>query len=412
MTAGGAVSLVVVSENRPEALARLLTSLRFQTCASFEVIVVADALSRAGIAGHEVIEHIKLVDQPEPNIARARNLGLAAAAGEVIAFCDDDAVPEPPWLERLTGPLLAGAAEAATGFVLGRDGISLQWGAERIDRLGRSEPLALDGADRILLPPQGGAIKTIGTNCAFQADILRKAGGFDEAYRFYLEDGDMALRLAAQRARTAVMPGAVVHHGFLASSRRSARRAPRDLTEIGASLAHFLVTHAPDTDPLPRLEEFATLERRRALGHMIAGTIEPRDVGRLLRGLRAGFAEGLARRQHLTAQWPAPPAFRPFPAAGPGLRQKVLAGGRAALARLRAEAEELARQGVLVSVFAFGPGWRRHRVVFDAGGFWLQTGGLRGRNTRGTPALKPATLAARLDAEVRRVAPLRGLAVD
>ncbi|MCB2152739.1 MAG: glycosyltransferase, partial [Rhodobacteraceae bacterium] len=59
----------------------------------------------------------------------ARNLGLAAAAGEIVAFIDDDAVPEPRWLARLTAPFADPGIAAAGGFVVGRNGISFQWRA-------------------------------------------------------------------------------------------------------------------------------------------------------------------------------------------------------------------------------------------------------------------------------------------
>jgi glycosyltransferase involved in cell wall biosynthesis len=44
---------------------------------------------------------IRRVDNPERNLSRSRNLGIEAAAGDVVAFLDDDAVPEPRWLEDL-----------------------------------------------------------------------------------------------------------------------------------------------------------------------------------------------------------------------------------------------------------------------------------------------------------------------
>ncbi|MCB2123539.1 MAG: glycosyltransferase, partial [Rhodobacteraceae bacterium] len=68
----------------------------------------------------------------------ARNLGLAAAAGEIVAFIDDDAVPEPRWLARLTAPFADPGIAAAGGFVVGRNGISFQWRASCADSHGRS----------------------------------------------------------------------------------------------------------------------------------------------------------------------------------------------------------------------------------------------------------------------------------
>ena len=44
---------------------------------------------------------IKVGQCPEVNISKSRNMGIALAAGEIIAFIDDDAVPEPDWLDDL-----------------------------------------------------------------------------------------------------------------------------------------------------------------------------------------------------------------------------------------------------------------------------------------------------------------------
>ncbi|MCK4861063.1 MAG: glycosyltransferase family 2 protein, partial [Rhodobacteraceae bacterium] len=88
------VSLIIVSQKRPEHLLRLLQSLRHQTHDSFEVIVVTDT------EPSPFVNHVKYIPFTNANISAARNAGIAVAAGEIIAFCDDDAIPDPPWLER------------------------------------------------------------------------------------------------------------------------------------------------------------------------------------------------------------------------------------------------------------------------------------------------------------------------
>src|SRR5690606_6907848 len=119
------------------------------------------------------------------------------------------------------------------------------WRAMRIDGRGFDHPF--DPGPGISLHRGTGAlaVKTQGTNCAFRRADLIAAGGFDPAFRFYLDEADVNLRLAARGGLTAIVPDAVVHHGFAASARRRADRAPTDLTEIGASITGFLRRHAP-----------------------------------------------------------------------------------------------------------------------------------------------------------------------
>ena len=89
------VSVVIVSRGRPAALIRCLTGVSQLTYPVFEVIVVADpaGIDAASISTHA--DHLKLVPFDEANISKARNAGIAASAGEIVAFIDDDAVPEP-----------------------------------------------------------------------------------------------------------------------------------------------------------------------------------------------------------------------------------------------------------------------------------------------------------------------------
>lgn len=122
------VSIVVVSRDRPAALARCITGLAQLDHAPFEVVVVACHDGLAAIEAHPKAAEIKTVAYDLPNISAARNRGIAAAAGEVVAFIDDDAVPEPSWLSRLTAPFETDAVAATGGFVIGRNGFSLQWG--------------------------------------------------------------------------------------------------------------------------------------------------------------------------------------------------------------------------------------------------------------------------------------------
>ena len=96
------VSVVVVSRDRPEALRRCILALSQVQYSPFEIVVVSDAVGLAAVKKYE--KHIKFVSFGDANISIARNLGVSHAAGEVIAFIDDDSVPEPTWLRYLVEP--------------------------------------------------------------------------------------------------------------------------------------------------------------------------------------------------------------------------------------------------------------------------------------------------------------------
>lgn len=397
-------TVVIVSRNRPRSLRLCLAGLFQQDHGRFDIVVVTDPASAAGLAHHD---GMWVLTFDEPNISAARNLGVAAAGAGIVAFIDDDAVPEPTWLTRLTAPLADPSVVATGGHVLGRNGISLQWGGRRVDAMARDHDIAAADAPVRIDQGPGLALKTEGTNMAFRRSALAAIGGFDPALRFYLDEADVNLRLAATGAPAVLVPLAQVHHGFAASDQRRADRVPLSLHEVGASLAVFLRKHAGGADPR-RFAEEACWRRRALIAHMVAGRIEPRDVDRILATLRAGWDDGMRR------PLPPPPPlaspalpFRPFRPAVPWQGDRVLAGGMRERDRLEEEAARLTAAGWRVSLYLFSRTARPHRAGFHAPGYWLQTGGLYGRADRKDPPVARWTRDARLAHEVARVAPMR-----
>ena len=400
------VSVIVVSRGRPQALARCLRGLAGLDHDRFEIVVVADP---AGLVAVETWRgRIKGMAFDEANISRARNLGLTLAAGEIVAFIDDDSVPEPTWLSRLVEPFADDAVGAAGGYVIGRNGIGLQWGASAADRLGRRLPLDTDPERPVVHRGDAErAIKTEGTNMAFRRDLLMRIGAFDERFAFYLDETDVNLRLGELGVPTAIVPLAQVHHTFAASERRRPDRVPRDLSEIGASLAVFLAKHG--TDPATRLAAESAAQRSRLVAHMVAGRIEPPDVGRLLETFRDGWMRGLARvpSEGLPTAQPLP--FLGFAGQPSGARRHRVLSGRPWQGRaLRTQAAALTAKGETVSVIILSPSALFHRVTFTDDGYWLQTGGLFGRSVQSDQLFRFWRFRDRVAREVERVCLVRG----
>lgn len=377
------LSVIIVSRHRAGALRQCLLALSLQDLPAFQVVVVADPGAIAALGEWSATVTTATFD--EANISAARNLGLSLATGDVVAFIDDDAVAEPTWARRLLAAFDRPEVVAATGFVRGRNGVSPQWGAAEVDARGQDHPMAVAGDDPFCpTPAPGRAIKTVGTNCAFRAAALRGIGGFDPAFRFYLDDADVNLRLAGA-GLTAVVPGAQVQHGFAPSARRRADRAPVSLHEIAASTAVFLRRHAPDT-----LEAGLTLARqqqdRRLLGMMMDGRLEPGQIRPLRQSFDDGWQDGLTRPLP-----PLPPLCgpvarpaRPFGMTGP--RQGLVLHGRPwQRRRMEAAAREARRRGLIVTLICLSPGFRPHWQRFRADGIWAITGGIWGKADRGRP---------------------------
>ena len=310
------VSVIVVSRGRPGPLGLCLTGLGQLCYDNYELVVVADPAGSETVSALGLAHRIKSVAFDLANISAARNLGINAAAGEIIAFCDDDAVPEPTWLSHLVAGFADPAIAAAGGYVRGRNGISFQWQGNRFDRFGNQFPLKPVPNETLAI--SGNAefgVKTEGTNCAYRADTLRALGGFDESFCYYLDETDLNYRLGLAGWKTALVPKAEVHHRFAANDTRNRQRAPKDLFQIGASKAYFCKKHANSSDLKAELDRFQTAQRIRLIKFMLAGSIEPRDLRRIMPTLLAGYQDGLSRQPILNKlSSRGNQAFQAFPA--------------------------------------------------------------------------------------------------
>ena len=409
---GHSVSVIVVSRDRPAALVRCLKALTQQTHEPFEIIVVADKQGRQAITTRpEVYRRIKVVKFDEPNISVARNLGIAQAAGEIVAFIDDDAVAEPLWLDHLTQPFTDERVDASTGYVIGRNGISFQHRLGDVGPEGDSREVPFEGTEaQIVNPSKMRAIKTQGTNMAFRRELLLKLRGFDPEFRFYLDEADLDIRLAREGGTVAIAPLAQVHHGFEESARRRRDRVPRTLFDVGASLAVFLARHSyPQNAWRAGLKE-REARRRSLIEHMVAGRIEPGEVKSLLRTFDEGWSDG--QNRELEPLKPISPAESPFLRYRPDVpRQEhaVVAGRIWQQAASRDKAQQLADSGHAVTLILLSPTTVYHRVRFELDGYWIQRGGLYGRSIRAGSFMKLTRFQARIRREIGRLVPVRGV---
>lgn len=395
-------SVIVVSRHRPDDLRLCLLSLHQQFRPNFEVIVVADPTGIAAVQALGFSQKVKLLSFDEPNISAARNLGLSVAAGEIIAFIDDDAVAEPTWLQRLIAPFDNPDVSASTGFVRGRNGISFQWKATTVDVFGRDTALDVPDHGQVFAGAKGHAIKTVGTNCAFRAALLREIGGFDPGYRFYLDETDTNMRLAELGLQTAVVPTAQVVHGFAQSAMRDKDRTPRDLTEIGASSARFLRKFAGKEGVVTGLTDLRLAQEKRLKKFQANGRLTDGAVKDLLATLEVGISRG--KEADITALSPLSAnttEVLPFDTMGEG-EGLIFKGRPRTLDRMKQDAALCIAQGQRASIFAFDSSARFHRVWFEEPGIWVQSGGLFGKSDRDDPLLAVWRRSRRFEREISR----------
>lgn len=238
-------------------------------------------------------------------------------------------------------------------------------------------------------------------------DVIAQMGGFDPAYRFYLDETDLNYRMMQEVHRTAIAPLAQVHHGYKASATRRQDRVPTDLTEIGASLAVYLRKFAPNTQHKVTFAKARKEQRVRALRHMMAGLLEPRDVRRLMGSFDKGVEVGSQRAISTLSTIPlARDGFKPLTQRFKG-QHVIVEGSWFKRKALRQMAMETVRNGTRTSLFIFSPTLRPHKVRFTKEGVWEQTGGLFGRSVRAGAHVLGVTQKKRVAQELKRLAKLR-----
>ncbi|NWF64499.1 MAG: glycosyltransferase family 2 protein [Chloroflexi bacterium] len=223
------VSVVILVWKNTEHVAACLNALQKQTYRDFEVFLVDNGSNQFDALSRIQKKHSDLpifMEQVEVNVgyAAGNNIGARLAHGHWLALLNDDAFPQPDWLETLIHA--AGRHPDFTFF------------ASR--QIQNDRPHLLDGAgDAYHITGlawrrcYNRSTKTYGLTqeevfsaCPAAALYLRadfiNAGGFDEDYFSYFEDVDLGFRLRLHGGRCLYVPEAVVHHvGSASTGKRS-----------------------------------------------------------------------------------------------------------------------------------------------------------------------------------------------
>jgi glycosyltransferase involved in cell wall biosynthesis len=109
------VSLVTTVKDARPHISEFLDSVRAQTVAPDEVVVVDGGSNDGTLEWLQSATGILVLSEPGANISRGRNIGIRAATHDVLALTDGDCVLDREWLAQLLQPLVRGA-DVSAGF--------------------------------------------------------------------------------------------------------------------------------------------------------------------------------------------------------------------------------------------------------------------------------------------------------
>ncbi len=239
------VSIVICTDGRAEALACTLSSLSYLDFAAFEVIVVCGPTQDGTDKVLQAYDgRIKIALNDKRNLSISRNLGIRLACGDIVAFLDDDAIPEPDWLSEIVTPYQDEAVGASGGFVYGPDGYAYQYRFGTANRFGDANLKWKRPAPEFSFPLSENYPHLLGANSSFRRKALLEVGGFDEEYEYYLDETDVTLRILDAGWKIAQVAGGHVHHKFMPSHIRNDSKVLKNWYPVFKNKIYFCLTHA------------------------------------------------------------------------------------------------------------------------------------------------------------------------
>jgi glycosyltransferase involved in cell wall biosynthesis len=201
------VSVVMaVKDAQPSYFRQAIQSIRLQTLAGFEFIIVEDPSPRtvAGILAETDDPRIRYYpNASRTSLVQQRNRGLAEARAPLVAVMDADDIAEPARLQKQYDYFQSHPEVDVLGsHILAIDEANRQWGFRRYPEVHTDILRALPGFSPFCQP-----------SVMFKRDIVREAGGYRET-RYPVEDYELWSRLAMRGARFANHPEVLLQYRF------------------------------------------------------------------------------------------------------------------------------------------------------------------------------------------------------
>jgi GT2 family glycosyltransferase len=209
-------SVIIVNWNGLAYLQKCCAALARQSLSSYETVVVDNGSTDGSVEWlSRTYSHVRIIaNRANLGFAGANNIGIEAASGDYIVLLNNDAFPDPQWLEELVA--VAGQAPDV-GMVASQ--VRLDAAPGVIDSAGiEVDTLGLAWNRRFGLPAQDEPAEPVevfgpsGSAALYRRSMLATTGAFDARYFAYYEDVDLAWRARRAGWRCLYAPKARVRH--------------------------------------------------------------------------------------------------------------------------------------------------------------------------------------------------------
>lgn len=331
------ISVVINTLNREKSLRDTLESFRWQTYqGQFEVIVVNGPSTDGTQALIESwVPKIRIGRCPAANLSMSRNIGICMAAGEIVAFIDDDGIPEPEWLAQIAAAYERDEVGGAGGRVYDHTGYHFQSEYCLVDRLANADSNVPGAMPQRCFPGSFQFPHLLGTNATFRRSALLEIGGFDEEFEYFLDETDVCLRLMDAGYLIRQLDDAYVHHKFAASNVRTEKKVLKYRYPVMKNKIYFTLKHGrdylPDDSLIREQDRFITSQRHDVRWCAENGYLTPADVENFEKDVEKAIAVGRARGEEgpvamitpaALAQWQG--EFAPYPVIVPEGRRRTV----------------------------------------------------------------------------------------
>ena len=200
------ISVLVCTYNGGHVIEGCFQALQKLDYPDFEVIVVSDGSTDNTVALARSYG-FRVIAQENQGLSAARNRALREAQGEIVAYIDDDAFPDPHWLRYLAHAFMTTEHAGVGGPNI--PPLDDPWVADCVAHS--------PGGPNVVLTSDTVAEHIPGCNMAFRKSCLEAIGGFDTQFRIAGDDVDLCWRLEQRGWTLGYSPAAVVWHRRRAS---------------------------------------------------------------------------------------------------------------------------------------------------------------------------------------------------